>query len=146
MALVFKDANGNWKIVGADEPLPVASGGGGGTPQVQVIAAALQNPGTGSTAPLEATQEFADGWQWGSYTQSRFCVAAGADQPGTLFLECSPDEGTTVFVVSQMDVAAGGWGELSTVMVGWPMMYRARYVNGPENQGKFVLARNATFA
>lgn len=144
--MYFKNVDGDLVEVASNNPLPVVTAGGGGTPQVQVIAMAIQNPGTGSTTPLGASAEFVDGWQWGSFTQSRFTVAAGADQPGTLYLECSPDEGATVYEVDSAAIAANSWGQLTTIMVGWPMMYRARYVNGDTDQTKFVVARNLTFA
>jgi len=145
LVVIFKDATGSWKIVSADEPLPVSSSGGG-TPQVQVIAAALQNPGTESTTPLVANDTATGAWQWNSFTQSRFTVAAGADQNGHLYLECSPDEGATVYAVADAAVPADGWAQLTTIMVGWPMMYRARFVNGDNPQGHFVLAHNLTFS
>lgn len=146
--LYYTDTNGEARLVSATSPLPVSGGGGGngGTSSVQVIAAALQNPGTDSTAPLAANAEFAGGWQEVLFTQSRFSIGAGADVNGHLYLEASPDNGTTIFPIQDAAVPAGGWGQLNTIMVGFPVQYRARYVNGPDAQTRFLLAHNATFA
>lgn len=91
--------------------------------------------GNSSDVELGAGGDFVGPWTQNDHAQIGFNLVA--DQPGTFFVELSPNGGETVTLSKPYDVRAGE--PRFDVLVKFPARWhRVRFVNGATPQGEFV--------
>lgn len=122
---------------GGREAVPVVIFDTDGLPTSSSAAATGSKDTANSTeAELGSAAQFTGAWVTNNDPHIAFNIKA--DQPGELFLEFSPDGGTTVTLSKRYDIQAGE-AKFDALVKGQGRSHRIRYVNGAVAQSAFVL-------